>query len=293
MTLEGTNTYVVDAGRNEAVIIDPGPDLPAHIDAIEATVRGWKLKVSAILVTHGHPDHAPGAATLARRCGAGVRVWAHPAARFPHSASCLEGDRIAAGDISFLTIEAPGHADDHVVYWLASERALFTGDVVIGRGTVVISPPHGDMRQYQATLRRLRDEFSEAETIYGGHGERIDDPIERINEYIDHRERRERQVLTALGFGRQTIPQLTERIYAELPRVLWPAAARQILAYLIALEREGRVHSVALNRAPTASEAVILDPDLRKIADPGEVELVRSELGLDERIEMRSYELRH
>jgi glyoxylase-like metal-dependent hydrolase (beta-lactamase superfamily II) len=162
---------------------------------------------------------------------------------------------------------------------LEDERALFTGDVVIGTGTVVIAPPGGEMRTYQRTLRRLRDEYGDATAIYGGHGPEITGVHAKLDEYIAHRELRERQVVDALDAGVNTIPQLVERIYAGVDRRLWPAAARQVLAYLLALESEGGIRAERITREPTAEESALLNPDLSKLAGRDDADVVRAELG--------------
>ena len=151
---------------------------------------------------------------------------------------------------------------------------------MIGSGTVVIAPPGGDMRVYQATLDRLRREFPNARRIDGGHGESVEDPMAKLDEYIAHRRSREREVLDVLEAGATTIPAIVELVYAAIPRELWPAAARQVLAYLVALEREGRVKSKRLDRPPTPEEAAILDPDLSRIVDPASRAVAAAELGI-------------
>jgi glyoxylase-like metal-dependent hydrolase (beta-lactamase superfamily II) len=279
MTLDGTNTYLIDAGDGRAIVIDPGPAMPAHIEAIVAEAQHANLGIAAIAVTHGHPDHAPGAALLAGQTRA--PVYAHPAANFPHDRALGDGERIRLGGTGLLAIHAPGHARDHLVFWLDDERALFTGDVIIGLGTVVIAPPGGDMRAYQATLDRLRREFENARRIDGGHGESIEDPLAKLDEYIAHRKTREREVLDALQSGLQTIPAIVESVYRNVPQVLWPAAARQVLAYLVALEREGRVRVRRLERSPDASEAAILNPDLSRLVDKASRDVAAAELGID------------
>jgi len=278
MTLDGTNTYVILGGR-EAIVVDPGPTTPAHIDAIVACAAQHGATIAAIAVTHGHPDHAPGAAPLHERTGAPVH--AHAVARFPFDVATGEGSAIVAGDAVLEAIEAPGHARDHLVFALPEERALFTGDVVIGRGTVVVAPPNGDMRAYQATLSRLLREHGDAKTIHGGHGPAIASPRAKLEEYIAHRELREREILTALGSAERTIPELVAEIYRDVATLLWPAAARQVLAYLIALQREGRVNARTLSRPLTSDEAAILDPDLSKLADAASAAVARAELGYD------------
>ena len=290
MTLDGTNTYLIDAGDGRALVIDPGPALPAHIAAIVEAAQRANLAIAAIAVTHGHPDHAPGAALLAGQTRA--PVYAHPAARFPHDRALADGERIRLGGTGLLAVHAPGHARDHLVFWLDDERTLFTGDVVIGLGTVVIAPPGGDMRVYQATLDRLRSEFENAQRIEGGHGESVLDPLAKLDEYIAHRKSREREVLEALQSGQQTIPAIVESVYRNVPQALWPAAARQVLAYLIALEREGRIRAIRLERPPNADEAAILNPDLSRLVDQASRDVAAAELGIERNVAtIDAYEL--
>jgi len=283
MTLDGTNTYLIDGGQGQALVIDPGPALPEHIEAICAEAAEADWKIGAIAVTHGHPDHAPGAALLAEKTLA--PVYAHPEARFPHDFTLADWEYLTLGEASLRAIHAPGHARDHLVFWLEDEATLFTGDVVIGSGTVVIAPPGGDMRVYQATLDRLRREFPDARRIDGGHGESVLDPMAKLDEYVAHRQMREREIVEALetlpSAGGATIPAIVERVYAAIPHELWPAAARQVLAYLVALEREGRAQAKTLDRPPTPAEAAILDPDLSRIVDPASRAVAAAELGIE------------
>ena len=277
MTLDGTNGYVVRVGPRSLVAIDPGPLDDAQRDAFLAAARDAGASYAAILVTHGHPDHYPGAAPLAAATGA--PVYAHPAARFPHDRALADAQRLSFDDAAFTVLHGPGHARDHLVFVLEDERALFTGDVVIGTGTVVVAPPGGDMRTYQRTLHRLRDEYGDANAIYGGHGPEVRDVRAKLDEYIAHREGRERQVVDALAGGGATIPEVVERIYTDVDRRLWPAAARQVLAYLIALEAEGRVRSERIARTPTAQEAALLDPDLSKLGEEAGADVIRAGSG--------------
>ena len=277
MTLEGTNGYVIHAGPRALIAIDPGPKLASQRDAFLAYARDANAAYVAIIVTHGHPDHFPGAAPLAAATGA--PVLAHPAARFPRDQVLANGERLRYDEATLRVVHAPGHAIDHIVLSFEEEASLFTGDVVIGRGTVVIAPPGGDMRTYQKTLARLYAEFANDRAIYGGHGPAVRNVRAKLEEYIAHRAAREAQLLDALDEGAATLPELVARVYKDVDRVLWPAAGRQLLAYLIALEREGVVVAERLDREMTRAEAAILDPDLYKLGDGMSTAVIRAELG--------------
>lgn len=283
MTLEGTNSYVIDGGDGGAIVLDPGPAIESHLRALVETAARSGAEIRVVALTHGHPDHSAGAGALAS--GTGATLYAHPLSKIAHGADLpLEGE-LRAGTVALRTIDAPGHAFDHVVFYLPQEAALFTGDVVLGEGTSVIAPPGGAMRPYQHTLRRLADEFADARVIYGGHGPTISDPRAKLSEYIEHRQMRERQVLAALAEGPKTIPDLVRRIYSAHRQVLWPAMARQILAHLIALEDEGRVDARHVERAMTAEERSMLDPQIEQILGPEEAAVVVAELGTELRLE--------
>lgn len=277
MTLTGTNTYVVDAGNGEALVIDPGPHIVAHIDAVARNAEERGLRIAAIALTHGHPDHAPAAAALASRTGA--PVYAHPSSETPHDRALPLDGTLEVGTTKFAVMDAPGHTFDHVVIHDPRERALFTGDVILGEGTVVIAPPGGAMRPYQRTLARLRDEFPEARFIFGGHGERVDDARAKIEEYIEHRRMRERELLDALASGPKTIPELVLHVYGDRTPVLRPAMARQMLAYLEPLQDEGVVEAVGVDRPMTAEERTMLNPEWATIVGREHADVVEAELG--------------
>ena len=277
LTLDGTNGYVVRVGPRALVAIDPGPVDDRQRDAFLAVAREAGASYAAILVTHGHPDHYPGAAPLAAATGA--PVYAHPQSRFPHDRTLADDERLDFADAAFTVLHGPGHAPDHLVFVLDDERALFTGDIVLGTGTVVVAPPSGEMRTYQRTLHRLRDDYGDAQAIYGGHGPEVRAVRAKLDEYIAHREARERAILAALGANGATIPEIVARVYADTDKRLWPAAARQVLAHLIALEAEGRVRAEPVQRDPTPAEAALLNPDLSRLDDNLGADVIRAELG--------------
>lgn len=227
--LDGTNTWVV--GRWPAVVIDPGVDEPGHLaEVLEAAGR-----VGAIALTHDHPDHAPGAATLAARTGAPVLA----AKRAEGRERIRDGHAIRMPGVHLTAIATPGHAPDHVAFFLPQDRALFTGDAVLGRGTSVIDPPEGDLTHYLRSLQRLRE--LEPKTIHPGHGPVVLDAMGKLDEYLAHRQMREEQVLAGLAEGPRTPEELVPDIYGDHPAELHPLAARSVLAHLLKLESEGRV----------------------------------------------------
>lgn len=227
--LDGTNTWVV--GDAPALVIDPGPDHEGHLREVARTAG----RVGAILLTHDHPDHAPGAATLGAATGAPVRAVRPP----PGGERLRDGQVISAGGASLTVVATPGHSPDSVAFLLAEERALFTGDTVLGRGTSVIDPPEGDLVAYLRSLRRLRE--LRPRTIYPGHGPTILRAVEKLDEYLEHRAMREEQVLAGLADGPRSPEELVPGIYADHPPGLHDLAARSVLAHLSKLEAEGRV----------------------------------------------------
>lgn len=291
MTLSGTNTYLIDCGNGEAICIDPGPPSERHVRALLDRAAEMNARISLILLTHTHPDHAPAAPMLKERTGAPIA--AHRDTEFPHDRGLRDGEAIEIGDMRVKALDAPGHTFDHLVFYEPREGALFTGDVVLGEGYVVIAPPNGSMREYQRTLARLLDEFPDAQTIYGGHGEPVREPQRKLRDYLSHRESRQREILSQLERGPQTIPDLVRAIYRGTNPVLWPAAARQLLAYLIALEQEGRVHSHELPRQLDSADQAILNPEWKSIVGEEHARTVEEELGAMLRLDtLREYALR-
>ena len=227
-TLDGTHSYVID-GR---IVIDPGPAIPSHVDAIVARLTAPE----AIFITHRHGDHAPAAETL--RAITGAPVYA--------PSGCLETIDVAlTGDSSFefgsivlRAIPTPGHTAEHFCF-LTPDGDLFTGDTVLGEGTTVIFPPDGDMNDYIATLEKLI--ALEPRVIYPGHGPARPDAVPLLRHYLDHRLGREAEVRLALSAGALTIPQLREGIYTALDPRLVRAAELQLLAHLERLIVRGEV----------------------------------------------------
>jgi len=227
--LEGTNTYVV--GDAPAIVIDPGPADAGHLAEVEATAGA----VGVILLTHDHPDHAPGAPPMSQTTGAPVRA-ARPAAG---GSPLRDGELVTSGGATLRVIAAPGHSPDHLVFWSPEAGALFTGDAVLGRGTSVIDPPEGDLVAYLRSLKRMR-EFAPT-TIYPGHGPVVLRGTAKLDEYVEHRAMREREILDALVGDPRSIDELVATVYAEYPVEVHELAARSVLAHLLKLDAEGRV----------------------------------------------------
>jgi glyoxylase-like metal-dependent hydrolase (beta-lactamase superfamily II) len=226
-TLDGTNTWVV--GDTPSLVIDPGPDIPGHLEEVTATAGS----VAAVVVTHDHPDHSPGAPGFAERVGAPLYAF-----RLAGAERLRDGQVVRAGDVSLTAVHTPGHTSDHVALFEPGSGALFTGDAVVGRGTSFIDPPGGDLVQYLRSLERMRT--LGARTIYPGHGPVVFDAPAKLDEYVRHRAQREEQVLAVLAGGPVTIGGIVEEVYSAYPAEVRPLAARSILAHLLKLEGEGR-----------------------------------------------------
>lgn len=228
-TLDGTNTWIV--GEDPAAVIDPGPDDPAHLDRIMEAAG----EISAIMITHGHEDHAQGAVPLSDATAA--PVLAH---RPPEGGKRLhDGDEVGVGGATLVALHTPGHSPDSMSFMARQVSALFTGDTLLGVGTSVIDPPEGDLVIYLRSLRRMQD--LRARIIYPGHGPIVFDAQQRLDEYVAHRIEREQQVLASIEDGMSTIEDMVLDIYEEYPEDIRPLAGRSVLAHLLKLENEGRV----------------------------------------------------
>lgn len=250
-TFKGTGVYIVGNGRDVAVI-DPGPDIPAHVDALKRALEGKRL--THILVTHTHSDHSPAAAPLKQWSGAktyaygphgsgkaeeGVKVEEGGDRDFVPDVRVKDRDVISGNGFAFDCVYTPGHTSNHMCFALREEKALFTGDHVMGWSTTVVAPPDGDMAAYMASLRKLlaRDDA----VLWPTHGGPVKNPKPFIEAYIEHRLEREAQILACISNGLDTIPAIVARIYADVDKRLHPAAARSVEAHLIQMVNEGRV----------------------------------------------------
>jgi len=194
---------------------------------------------SVVVLTHRHPDHAAGAERFAAMARAPLAAWSHAGANICGTAAPIaDGQRIDADGASLVAVFTPGHAADHLSFLLESERALFTGDHVLGRGTSVIAFPDGNLADYLHSLERAR--ALGATRVYPGHGPVIEDPAPVFDYYIEHRRERERQVIDALAAGDRTVEEIVARVYVAYDRALWGAAGLSVRAHLEKLEHEER-----------------------------------------------------
>jgi glyoxylase-like metal-dependent hydrolase (beta-lactamase superfamily II) len=247
-TFTGTGTFVV--GQGTVAVIDPGPADPAHIAALIEGLKGET--VSHIVITHTHMDHSPAAPALAAATGAeivgcaplvlsddGPRADAGFDATYAPDRIMSDGDSVSGPGWTLTAVATPGHTSNHLCFALEEEKALFTGDHVMGWSTTVVAPPDGDMAAYMASLAKLLDRD---DAIYHPtHGEPVTDPQRFVRGLITHRKQRENQILKLLGDRPQAIPAMVAVMYAMVDKRLHPAAGRSVLAHLIDLEARGRV----------------------------------------------------
>jgi glyoxylase-like metal-dependent hydrolase (beta-lactamase superfamily II) len=247
-TYTGTQTYIV--GEGEVGVIDPGPDLPEHLDAILAATKGERI--AAILCTHTHRDHSPASRPLSAVTGAPITGCAPLALDDdgPRSDAAFDfdyapdrvladGEAVEGPGWRLVAVATPGHTSNHLCLALEGTGALFTGDHVMGWSTTIVSPPDGDMRDYMASLDLLlrRDDA----VYYPAHGPAVEKPHRHVRGLIAHRRMREQQIMKRLGKGESRIPAMVETMYQGTDPRLFPAAGRSVLAHLVDLEARGLV----------------------------------------------------
>ena len=248
-TFRGTGTYII--GQGELALIDPGPIDEAHLTALLAAIGEEKL--THIFITHTHADHSPLANRLrlltgakvmgykpqASICDDGIKPEAEADTSFSPDQVLEHGDIVKGPGWTIEAVFTPGHLDNHMCYALKEEKALFTGDHVMGWSTSIVSPPEGDMKDYFNSLYLLLDR--DDEIYWPTHGTCIKDPKNFVQAYIAHRKEREAQVMSCLEEGMSDISTMVKKVYAAIDERLHPAAARSMLAHLIQMTEDGRV----------------------------------------------------
>jgi glyoxylase-like metal-dependent hydrolase (beta-lactamase superfamily II) len=237
MTLDGTNTWVLrEPGAPRSVVVDPGPEVAEHLDA----VASYAGQVAVVLLTHGHVDHSEAARTFAGRMGCGVRAL-DPEHRLGGE-GLGEGDVVEVDGLEVHVVATPGHTSDSLSFVLPQERAVLTGDTVLGRGTTVVAHPDGRLGAYLDSLHRLHAlaEAQELGVVWPGHGPVVDDALAVLDHYLAHRQERLDQVRAALETldpGADDLArQVVEKVYADVDPVLWGAAELSVRAQLDYLE---------------------------------------------------------
>lgn len=239
----GTNTYLVGTGA-ERILLDTGDGRPEYLPVLaQALEHAGGVRIQEIVLTHGHPDHIGGAASVIESHGplrVSKRPWAEMDAQHAVTVRPIDdGDVVRSEGATLRAVHAPGHAEDHLCFVLEEEGALFSGDNVLGVGTTVIPPHGGDLGAYMRSLDRLLAE--EPTRIYPAHGPKIEDGRAKLRDYIDHRRQREQQVLEALDSGLTQAEPIVKRVYAAYPEALHAAAAWTVTTQLLDLERKGHV----------------------------------------------------
>ncbi|MBL1118281.1 MBL fold metallo-hydrolase [Streptomyces sp. 110] len=242
MTLDGTNTWIVaEPDSDLAVVIDPGPLDDAHLKEVIAAAERAGKRVALTLLTHGHPDHAEGAARFAELTRTSVRAL-DPALRLGDEGLEL-GDVITTGGLELRVVPTPGHTADSLSFHLPADGAVLTGDTVLGRGTTLVAHPDGRLGDYLDSLRRLRSLTVDdgVDTVLPGHGPVLNDARGAVEYYLAHRANRLAQVETAVEDGYRTPSDVVAHVYADVDRSLWPAAELSVRAQLDYLREHGLI----------------------------------------------------
>jgi glyoxylase-like metal-dependent hydrolase (beta-lactamase superfamily II) len=237
----GTNTYIIGSGPRR-LMLDTGQGVEAYAGLLETALHelAGGASINDIILTHAHIDHISGVGQVRARFG-DLKVRKMPWPESDRAAGVTvtpigDGAVIGANGVTLRAIHTPGHSPDHLCYYLEAERALFSGDVVLGAGTTVIPDDYGDLAQYMDSLRKLL--AMDIEVIYPGHGPAIRNPHQKIRQYIEHRMLRESQIVHALKDGPRTVMELVRGMYADVPEHLHQAAASSVRSHLKKLERE-------------------------------------------------------
>jgi glyoxylase-like metal-dependent hydrolase (beta-lactamase superfamily II) len=245
-TYYGTQTYLI--GTDELAVIDPGPDLPEHVEALDKAIGG--RPVAAIMCTHTHRDHSPAARPLAQRIGApiigcaplaletvGPRADASFDGGYAPDRVLHDGEAIEVDGEPVTAVGTPGHTSNHLCF--AYRGALFSGDHVMGWSTTVVVPPDGDMAAYMASLDKLRQR--DDRVYYPAHGPPVTNPQQYVRHLVGHRMQREKQILGLVGDKPRDIPDIVANAYPGLDPRLTVAAGGSVYAHLLDLERRGLV----------------------------------------------------
>jgi len=237
-TLDGTNTWLITAPNSDrAVVVDPGPDDTAHLEAVARVLEESGCQAHVILLTHGHIDHAEGARTLAERLDVRVRAL-DPAHRLGDE-GLGGGDVVEVGGWRIGVVATPGHSADSLCFDVEHDASILTGDTVLGRGTSLVAWPDGRLGDYLDSLERLRRQCAQAQRLLPGHGPVLTDPTGVIDAYLVHRQARLDEVRSVVDGGVADPEEIVAVVYADVPREVWPAAELTVRAQLEYL-RSGR-----------------------------------------------------